>query len=733
MPGVAVNFLFQNGSDNFPRRHMIQRLARTLLLLIAISLTLAQAGLAQDQSGQNTDILRSKIELLEKTDIKSKSDRVQQIYKLTLLRLYSQLNGALQQEITDLKNIQAAASGTDADPKGEIAAQLKQLATEREVVAEKIQTLTGEARSAATAEVVVPNSAPTDAGAQADSVSLPTSGAASQRARSVVSSHTDGATPMTATGTSSGAEADSSSGGAKPKGNHASDSSQSGTETPAQPADPTKKTVTVCGQIRPASLTQTFALIRSASKGLSDTQALALTDAVKKSRLDQGDTDDECNLNKSLKNGSQKDAVVATLQKLLQELNSGKKVTKNLGPEMDSLSQETIKKQILLLNEYIGNVTVRIEDENGNLVQTGRTDNDGNYRIGFSFDEGKKYYISTEADSGQTRREIVFAAESGASARVNIPVEDRPVSLLSRAVVGYEQAGASAAKKDRNYFFDLFVSSSFPFKQKINPDFGERFRTWVDFRFASVPQPGTATIGDLASSGLATQISGLQVKDVANVFDFLAGFEYRFAGNNALLPSFDRRTKQKFSLSLIAGGGIITPTNPLDSISTFKVFADAPGLPPAAQGKEFVAFVQSDRDRFFRQYYAGLRIQTFFFNLFNMPMQRFPAQLDLTVGQNEYVTGGKLHGPVIRIEGYYPLPYEDLKFINIFGTAMLRPGHASTGIPLVLEPAPAGTVVPGANVALVALPQASRDYYRAGVGLDFISFVKKLQDTFSKK
>jgi hypothetical protein len=205
------------------------------------------------------------------------------------------------------------------------------------------------------------------------------------------------------------------------------------------------------------------------------------------------------------------------------------------------------------------------------------------------------------------------------------------------------------------------------------------------------------------------------------------------AGNAALLPSFDRRTKQKFSLSLIAGGGIITPTNSLDSLTTFKVFNDTPGLPPQAKGKDFVAFVQSDRDRFFRQYYAGVRIQTFFFNLFNMPMQRFPAQLDLTIGQNEFVTGGRLRGPVVRIEGYYPLPFEDLKFINIFGTAMLRPGRAKIGIPLVLQSAPDGTVVPASNAALIALPQPNRDYYRVGFGIDFISFVKKLQESLSKK
>jgi hypothetical protein len=38
-----------------------------------------------------------------------------------------------------------------------------------------------------------------------------------------------------------------------------------------------------------------------------------------------------------------------------------------------------------------------------------------------------------------------------------------------------------------------------------------------------------------------------------------------------------------------------------------------------------------------------------------------------------------------------------------------------------------------ANVALIALPQPNRDYYRVGFGLDFISFVQKMRDALSKK
>jgi hypothetical protein len=665
-------------------------------LLIVILLFVSSHVQAQEKGSQNSDLLRVKIEQLESTDIKSKSPSVQDIYKRSLLRLYEQYVAALEQDMADLRAISSTTEGTGAGD--EAATQLRKLINEQLITNEKLLTLRGDVRSAASAATVAsqPTTAPAGGQIVPAALSRPRSSAATSSAMTLTNPE---ATPVASISSIP--------------------SIASVASAPAAAAADTAAAVQVCGQIRPASLTQTFAFIRSANAGLTATKTKADSDNVEHSSLGQTCEDDS----NKFKVGSQKKAVVETLQQLLADIKS----TSGMDSESGSLSQDTIKKQILLLNSYIGNVAVRIENADGTLVATSMTDNDGNYRASLA---PGKYYISTEADSGQTRREVIVTA--GTPLRVNIPIEDRPVSLLTRAVVGYEQAGAAAAQKKQDYFFDLFISSTFPFRQKINPDFGERFRTWVDLRFSSVPQSGEATLGAF-STGFATQVAGLKIKDVANVFDFLAGFEYRLTGNDALLPSFDRRTKQKFSLSLIAGGGTITPTNPLDSITTFKVFDAAPGLPPAAIGKQFVAFVQNDRDRFFRQYYAGLRIQTFFFNLHNIPMQRFPAQLDLTVGQNEFVTGGKLHGPVVRIEGYFPLPYENLKFINIIGTAVLRPGHALTSVPLVLEPAPAGTIVPGPNVALIAIPQPNRDYYRAGFGLDFISFVQKLRDAMSKK
>ncbi len=476
------------------------------------------------------------------------------------------------------------------------------------------------------------------------------------------------------------------------------------------------------------------------------------------------------------------------------------------GSGFSTLSSVTLRKQIVLLEQYLGNIEVQLRDDAGKVVARTVTDRDGNFKFNFEVphssggahsaaekaltkgaakltgktkdsaakggarmaqanlkqggeasategggeDDGAaaepsatgaetkensetasqndlcKYSVTTDADEQYTERRVCVVGGKGT--RVNIVLDDRPVSLLTRAIVGFEQSGAAAAKSDQNYFFDVFVSNSFPFKQKINPDFGERLRLWGDFRIASVPQLPTSdlTVGGLVT-GFATQVSGLKVREAAHVFEFLGGFEYRLTGNNALLPSFDRATKQKFSISLIGAFGSTTPLDSAENKTTYKVFADAPGLPPEAKGKEFITFVRPDRDRFFRQYYAGVRVQTFFFSPFNIPTQRFPAQFDLTIGQNEFVTGGRFRGPVIRMEGFFPLPYERLKFINLFATAMMKPGHSNVGTPLILQPAPADTIVLASNVLVYALPQPNRDYYRIGFGIDIVSFMQKFK------
>lgn len=423
------------------------------------------------------------------------------------------------------------------------------------------------------------------------------------------------------------------------------------------------------------------------------------------------------------------------------------------------LSRDTLDKLALMLNSYIDNIPVRVK-VGDKIVATTATDKDGVYELTLPESNTSEVYVfSTAADNHLTQREVVIndgslaclppkgrgkrvrlAADDEADCRdfkVNLPIEDGPVSLLTRAVVGYQQAGASSSDVEHNYFLDLFISKSLPFRQKINPDFGERWRAWGAIRAISAPQSGNVTIGELGRD-FAAKISGLPVNEAARVFDYLGGVEARlpWLNNNALRPAFSRDSRQKFSLSFIASFGFITPTNPTQTAKTFEIsdqlraeyatrYQDRPAENPLS-GKTYVSFVQSDRDRFFRQGYAGVRMQTFFFNEHNVPLQRFPAQLDVLYGVNEYVTGGSVRGGVMRLDGYFPLPYEGAKFISLFGTAIFKPVRAKIEAPLILKPADAMVQPYDPRAALVPISQFNRDYYRVGVGIDFVSFVGKL-------
>jgi hypothetical protein len=308
----------------------------------------------------------------------------------------------------------------------------------------------------------------------------------------------------------------------------------------------------------------------------------------------------------------------------------------------------------------------------------------------------------------------------------NLQLLVRPLGEYSRAIVGFEQAGASSAKSTQKYFFDLTLSAPL-FGGSIHPYFGRRSRVWGTVRVTTVPQQITSPVGQFATS-FAQQVSSVKVNEVAQAIEFLAGAEIRLTNKMFTFGSFDGKTANKFTLALIAGAGAITPINPRDTLEIFRAFPGAPGLPPLPAGTDFIAFVSPDRDRFFRQFYVGFRMQGYYFDYKNpdIPLQRFPASLDVTFGQNEAVTGGRLRGGVIRLEGFYPLPYEDLKFINLFGTAIIKPTRTQITDPLILEAAPAGTTIPANNVFILTVPQINRDYYRVGVGVDFIQLVKKL-------
>jgi hypothetical protein len=212
-------------------------------------------------------------------------------------------------------------------------------------------------------------------------------------------------------------------------------------------------------------------------------------------------------------------------------------------------------------------------------------------------------------------------------------------------------------------------------------------------------------------SNFSTRVSSLPVNQLVQAIEMLAGPEIPLLGDN------------NASMNLIAAGGFITPLNPKATLETFSVPTNDPVFLarfPQAVGKTFIAFTQPDRNRFFRQYYGGLRFKRKYLG-FNQP-----GTFDMAYGVNESVTRGRIRGGVLRIDGYLPVPVGSAgTYVGIFGSALLKPAPSNVTQPLLLNPA-SGVTVPAPNVAVVTLPTIDRDYYRVGVAVDLIATFCKI-------
>jgi hypothetical protein len=297
-----------------------------------------------------------------------------------------------------------------------------------------------------------------------------------------------------------------------------------------------------------------------------------------------------------------------------------------------------------------------------------------------------------------------------------------------RTIVGFEQAGVSAAQSQQDFFFDIYYDRPLTSIGEDDPYLGPALRSWGNLRISSVPQQINTDVATFAA-GFAQQVGQLKVNEVAQAFEFLGGLQYRlttfgrrdYASTDTRVPDVHNRV----SLNFVLGGGVITPLSPKASVQLFSVPSNQPDfftLFPQAVGKKFVAFTLADRDRFFRQAYGGFRVMTHFLGEAGM---RAPETFDLTYGFNEGVTGGRIRGGVMRLEGFVPIPYDKLKAVYLFGTGLFKPGAKATiSHPFLLDAAPTGTLPTDPNAVVIVTPQADRDYYRVGVGVDMIELFK---------
>jgi hypothetical protein len=210
----------------------------------------------------------------------------------------------------------------------------------------------------------------------------------------------------------------------------------------------------------------------------------------------------------------------------------------------------------------------------------------------------------------------------------------------ARVIAGFEQSTAASASPVQKIFAHLY------FAQPLS----SRMRVWGDLRLSSMPQEINSTAVTLPAD-VAKALATTPLNRIARSGEFLVGTETRVSGS----PSTT-------TLSLIASYGATAPVN-----------------------------LDAGRDRFFREYYGGIRVAS---------QLKTPLTLDVAAGQNEVITGGRLEGTVLRFDSFYALPVSGASFVYLEGTMLMKTSTRGAG----------------------------SDLYRLGVGIDFVQLLKALRN-----
>jgi len=347
---------------------------------------------------------------------------------------------------------------------------------------------------------------------------------------------------------------------------------------------------------------------------------------------------------------------------------------------------------------------------------------------------------SSQSQSSQSQPDAQKCAAEKDLAKRCFNDEDEKISKF-QIVGGVEQSGVASLPSQTNAFLSAFTRAGVD----------TTFKLWARIRLLGAP---TASTGGVISAfqDPTGQIKNLDTQKVGQAVDFVLGPDYQ-------IPKLTSPSG-KYSVHLIGGFGATTPLSAEDVVSRFKVpsksspmcadvvsrFTPQNGYPAnlvlpnpdptstncLANGITVLAFNRQERTRFLRKYGVGFRT-----------IDRFKSKstdekgtstevccergiVDFIFGQDEAITGGKLHGWVFRVDGVHPLPIAG-NILYLFGTASLRITHNQDLRTLILDADNSGATPSASNVALLPLKQPDKDFYRFGVGLDFVKMIKNMK------
>jgi hypothetical protein len=358
-------------------------------------------------------------------------------------------------------------------------------------------------------------------------------------------------------------------------------------------------------------------------------------------------------------------------------------------------------------------------------------------------------------------------------------------SLYALGLVGINATGSSSSGPSQQYFVSFDLAAPLPFLPRracSDPKVGDernnsadanddaalsrRCWLWVNPRIASAPAASSTAVSSLSPTSFPAGISSLNVGQITQTFEVQAGAEYylRRPSDARYWGPIEPWTRS--SLSLIVGGGTVTPFSVTAGATEFGLngnlaqqFAQNPSLetqypqlagalcsygltssPPSfvcpatpMTKPTSVAFLLPNRSRFDRDFFGGFRLRYFYSTgdcgskaktdsctLANT----YPGTVDFRFGEDETVTGGKLVPLVMTVTGSFPLPATG-GLVRVFGSTYVRLHGNQNTTPLVLIPTSPALSLDNPALVIQQTPRSDQDYFRFGIGVDLVALVAK--------
>jgi hypothetical protein len=330
-------------------------------------------------------------------------------------------------------------------------------------------------------------------------------------------------------------------------------------------------------------------------------------------------------------------------------------------------------------------------------------------------------------------RGLFFAQEKGNDKSPAANVVKNLTTDDTRMVAGFSAATSSGLSQSFAFVLDFYLTA--PFGQPVTHNCKPGFGVWLNARFVGQQQNLSPSVKQFVG-GFEDTVVGGNIADVVQVADVTLGGEFKL-GNG-----FDFGKHYQIQPLIFGGAGFISPTPHTTPPPIFAMPKDvesrkAIGVPEDTTA-EYVGFVVPDTHAFDRQWYVGLRLKSHHFRdcaavttrCSGDERENFPGIIDIGLGQNSALTGGRLgkEAMVFHLDMFYPLPTENrLNSIYLFGSAAVhyvRPGDAQA----IFLAAPNAVVpIPSDKLLLKQLTpeERTRDSWQVGIGVDMARVFRK--------